>query len=830
MKPRFALNLSEDGIGLFHRTQSGWTLVGEVALDDSRMSNTLAMLRNTAQGLEKGGVTTALVIPDSQIKYLTVAVKSDRANKQKQQVRAALEGATPYALDELVFDFEVVDGTAHVAAVARETLAEAEAFAADHEFKPVSFVAAPQTDDFPRAAFFGPTGSADQHLAKGEKLEHDTLPVREGAVAPPEPPREHAKPKVHAIASETDSDFAEDPETAAAQGDKAAPTPPQEDGVEPAAAPAPSDINPTFLSTRTTTPTKANAEGVASTPSRLTLTPPVVGSDKRKALAQKNVGVTAPVAPAPEETPKRAEPVVAEKKFKVPPAPPILTASGQPAPPPRPRNEADALTVFGARGRQAIRRNPQMLGLAATVVVLVILVAVAIWSTLRFSGDVAQLPEDPNAGQAPVILEPEVSVIPPPAQDTQVAVVDQPAAQEPINAPSDVVNLPGLATSPIAPPAPLAPVQDAPELTARAVPPPEATAEEEIDTALVEAEATEIELAGPPPEGAVVAPPEAPALPDQDRIDTLYIASIDPAIPGEDAVAMATEASLAPDDSLVPQYDPPPAGSTFVFDDAGRVIPSTSGTLNPLGVLVFAGPPALTPPPRPGSAAEAEAEAQAELDTLRAELAAFRPRLRPENLTDRAERAETGGFSRLELSGKAPRARPQALAEAAKAILDIQQRQPAQPAAEPETAETDAVEQQEGSAPVVVTGGTVVASLLPRDRPSERAAAAQAVLSAPVAPAVPKVEAATAPRLPSSASVTKQATVENAINLRQMNLIGVFGTSSDRRALVRLPSGRYVKVQVGDRLDGGQVAAIAENELRYVKNGKNHVLQVVAGG
>ena len=54
----------------------------------------------------------------------------------------------------------------------------------------------------------------------------------------------------------------------------------------------------------------------------------------------------------------------------------------------------------------------------------------------------------------------------------------------------------------------------------------------------------------------------------------------------------------------------------------------------------------------------------------------------------------------------------------------------------------------------------------------------------------------------------------------------IFGTPNDRRALVRLSSGRVVRVQVGDRLDGGQVTAIGDNELRYSHNGRNEVLQI----
>lgn len=86
--------------------------------------------------------------------------------------------------------------------------------------------------------------------------------------------------------------------------------------------------------------------------------------------------------------------------------------------------------------------------------------------------------------------------------------------------------------------------------------------------------------------------------------------------------------------------------------------------------------------------------------------------------------------------------------------------------------------------------------------------------------------AAASPSIATSASVARQATREGAINLRQMNLIGVFGSESDRRALIRMSNGQVVSVRVGDRLDGGQVAAIGESELRYVKNGRNNVLRV----
>jgi hypothetical protein len=60
-------------------------------------------------------------------------------------------------------------------------------------------------------------------------------------------------------------------------------------------------------------------------------------------------------------------------------------------------------------------------------------------------------------------------------------------------------------------------------------------------------------------------------------------------------------------------------------------------------------------------------------------------------------------------------------------------------------------------------------------------------------------------------------------------LIGVYGRPSSRRALVRLANGRYQKVTVGDRLDGGRVSAIGESELRYRRSGRDVVLKMPRG-
>ena len=71
--------------------------------------------------------------------------------------------------------------------------------------------------------------------------------------------------------------------------------------------------------------------------------------------------------------------------------------------------------------------------------------------------------------------------------------------------------------------------------------------------------------------------------------------------------------------------------------------------------------------------------------------------------------------------------------------------------------------------------------------------------------------------------------MQNAINLKKINLIGVYGSSDNRRALVRLANGKYQKVKVGDRLDGGQVTAIGTDDLRYSKGGRNLKLDMPGG-
>jgi hypothetical protein len=217
--------------------------------------------------------------------------------------------------------------------------------------------------------------------------------------------------------------------------------------------------------------------------------------------------------------------------------------------------------------------------------------------------------------------------------------------------------------------------------------------------------------------------------------------------------------------------------------------------------MVYLGRPRVTPPPTPARAAPEDTSAEDENARL-ASLSRKRPRLRPSDLLEQAERALLGGLSRAELSRVRPRARPASLK------TEEQENQP-------------------------VSALAIASSAKPRARPANfanlvdratRQRANTATSSTAAASAV--TPRSVTPSIPSSASVARQATVTNAINLRRVNLIGVSGKPSNRQALVLLPSGRTRQVRVGDRLDGGTVVAISDSQLQYQKRGTNTTLKL----
>ena len=84
-------------------------------------------------------------------------------------MRDALHGATPYSVDELAYDF-AKGRRAHVRCRRRaRTLVEAQQFATEHGFNPISFAAIPEPFTYVGEAFFGATGE--------NSVERDAEPV-----------------------------------------------------------------------------------------------------------------------------------------------------------------------------------------------------------------------------------------------------------------------------------------------------------------------------------------------------------------------------------------------------------------------------------------------------------------------------------------------------------------------------------------------------------------------------------------------------------------------------------------------------------------------------
>ncbi|GAB1362632.1 hypothetical protein MASR1M32_18680 [Rhodobacter sp.] len=242
------------------------------------------------------------MIPNSQIRYLELDAPGPSDEERAAQIRAGLEGKTPYPVDDLVFDWSGKGKLVRVAVLARETLQEAEGFATTHRFNPLSFVAIPDYGDFNGEPWFGATKTAASLVAAGEEVERDRASIRiltRGSAAKTEAPPPDA--------------------TAEAPEETTQSTAP--------ADPAPADLAP-------------------------------VDSAPADPAPAQEMPAPAAVAPEPEAAilPPEPEPLVAEAAAPVPAAVEPAPSQGQlrintisvpqPAPPPEPEPELEPFTPF----------------------------------------------------------------------------------------------------------------------------------------------------------------------------------------------------------------------------------------------------------------------------------------------------------------------------------------------------------------------------------------------------------------------------------------------------------------------------------------------------
>ncbi|MEJ6398317.1 hypothetical protein [Yoonia sp. 208BN28-4] len=920
MTPNFALSLSFDGIRLMHRVSGGWHLVDEVALDDPDLTAALARLRRTAVELEPSGIRTKLLLPNDQIKYLAI----DSTQTTIDDVRDALQGATPYPVDDLVIDFDRSGGRTHIAAVARETLSEAESFAEQHRFAPVCFAAVAEPYTFSTEVFFGMTKAAPAHLGEGAVITRDPDPVTViGRATMPNPPMPtDAMPLTTRVEPEDapdDTDVGEgeaqdapDSEpvlTFSRAGRDEYPTDDNAEASEPLAAPeaperanapkSPSlpEIDEPVFSSRA----RAQVEDTPAPPAPPTaaeMPPEPVFSRRRDQDSGTADGLKIAEDDAPQpRAPMPAPPVTMTPAVPIapsaaPPAPASAPAASLADPAPRESGLSKGLAIaasarnlipkrkekpaapppptgvgpLGGTVAAGVGGKPRFLGLMLTAGLLIFLMLVALWaSTLDEDGIAGLFGFGDNAPSelasapevtAPIIVAPEE---PAPTQQVTVApdVTETPVDETP---PTPIVTtVPGRVLSP--------------------------------------GEADRIYAAT----GVWQRAPRLPALPESNTLEGLRsfanVPVVAPATRPRDLAAAA--ASL--DTPFLAPPNPAAAGTIIPRDDDGFILASADGTVMPNGVLVYAKAPAVTPPARPrpaapepepepdtdanadtdpatetdvavapenplaSSIADAIAEAtqpdtdgltdtpddaaQTEEDVEPAEiltaggvsLASLRPAVRPDGL------APPQPFADETLAGLRPSLRPEGLAPP--------------PEEEPEEEEVVAEEEAPEATPTDIasvianiaaaappsalvnpTRNAIVASPRPDTRPNnfsrvvasaqQNAARQQQQQQQPATQASAPAVASSAAARPSGAiprSVAAAATIDSAINLRSVNLIGVYGRPNDRRALIRLSNGSYVKVEVGSALEGGRVTAIGDSALNYVVRGQTYALQLPSG-
>ncbi|MGR3540477.1 MAG: hypothetical protein ACU0BS_03500 [Hasllibacter sp.] len=365
--PQFALDLHHEEVILLVRRPDGWREMGRARLDDPRMDAALAELRaKAAAELPEGSrVSVRLVIPDSQILYLTVEAPGRDAAARLAETERALDGRTPYALDELAFDYQDLDGDRRLLAiVARETLAEADGFAAQHGFAPLCHVARPgPASGFRLEPYLGTAEGAADLLPEGETPARGGPPIR---IAGPDEGPPPALPVFQSAAPRGERPEAPVGSLLGATGSRLSfgrPASEPQDAAE--AAPA----APVFAPRR-----EPSGEAPAPAPSA-PQEPPSLHPRLAAALAagRRSEG---PDDETPEDEPsflaelrRRRE----EARAGTATSRPVVTAQPRPIAQP-PRDEAEALTLFGARGiEEPSRWRGAVLALAAVVAVLALL-------------------------------------------------------------------------------------------------------------------------------------------------------------------------------------------------------------------------------------------------------------------------------------------------------------------------------------------------------------------------------------------------------------------------------------------------------------------------
>ncbi len=791
LETRFALDLSKDGISLFHNLkEQDWRLKHRAPMVLGVLGEQMKSLHSAAKSLGMEGSRVQVWLPKEQVLTLDVDLSADTDSGREQAILDAFAAET--GEDPATFFYDVGEtkatGLSAVAAVPIATLEETDAFLRDNGFAPVLYSTRTKIAKFGAAPVFGYSGATPvrsprpswalplavgfagllllsgggwlfstlmrgddgldlpaeiAELAPGLSLSGTAIEAAVGPVAgpravPPVPPRPLGR--------------------LAQSADAPAPVRPAEGApVFRVLVAAPADDAPT--------PDAGPAAIPASQPqpTRVAAIMPLATEDLpavAKAALTSPIYMKAPVISRPDPgagTSEVALSTVTDRAFRrQPPRPAVVGTPDSLAPrwlvPPQIAALAEAPWPSGAQASNApVAAGPFVLanlGGPGEVVPAAFAARPAAtgseWLAAARSRDFSS-----NRERGGGALLPE-------AGDPVAAVTTRPDRPDAVAAVLDA----GLATRIAATDADPAP-RPAADLVGPEVDWPsrrQASAEAGRDDAL---------------------------LPS---IDNIHLAA---AVPpnGLGQAASPPDAGFEPDQPAPPPA-PAPAVSAAEPEPATEAGPATEAEAEIAGA---------TP-------AEVEAEAEAENDAAAsADIAAL-----IEQLNQEAD-AGDGNAAPADIASIVPRSRPDGL---------VPEAEQGEAGAEAET-ETEA-----GPSEFALLSTTP-----PRSRPSDlarRLAAAPppAATIAPPATAAPPAAEPQRRQLPTAASVQQAATISNAIDTRNLALIGVYGRSRERRALLRLPNGRYIRAQVGDTVQGYQIAVIGNDAIRIRRNGRDRILVI----
>lgn len=151
----FALSLGHTGIELLD-VSKGLKPLAQVELDSAYLRQELIRARKMITDGRDITKPVAVLIPSEQIYVREVEIVTEDQAEAEKHVKSALDGATPYKLEEIELDirWQPNNPTVRFAAVAKETLREAYTFCTEHKFQPSSFRTLPLGDSFPFHAVF----------------------------------------------------------------------------------------------------------------------------------------------------------------------------------------------------------------------------------------------------------------------------------------------------------------------------------------------------------------------------------------------------------------------------------------------------------------------------------------------------------------------------------------------------------------------------------------------------------------------------------------------------------------------------------------------------